>query len=133
SSGGTKCTLAQGSLPSYSTNATNKTMVIGSIILVASAFIIIKNHSITALILGVIGIAVLIVGATKSSVPPSNNPTQNIDHLCGSCKAKCELNWVYCAQCGSTLTARGDQLCPHCGMKIDIDWKFCAYCTEEIK
>jgi len=119
--------------PTYSTNSIGKLMVFGSILLVSSAFILIRSHSITALILGVIGIAVLIAGAAQQSTlsPTNDTPTLGIG-LCKNCNSKCETAWTYCTQCGSTLTNQSVRLCSHCGMKIETDWKFCAHCTKEI-
>ncbi|SMC82171.1 double zinc ribbon domain-containing protein [Sporomusa malonica] len=115
--------------PQNTAYLTNKVMIMGSVLLFISAFIFIKNHSITALILGVCGIAVLIAGATKNATT-IDNTAQNIRKLCGNCAARCESDWTYCAQCGSTLTTQSDQGCPHCGMKTETDWKFCAHCTK---
>lgn len=89
--------------PQNTASFINKVMVIGSVLLLISAFIFIKNHSITALILGVIGIALLIAGATKKQqvYPAATLPTMT---LCKKCGANCESDWSYCAQCGATLT-----------------------------
>ncbi len=108
----------------------SKTMVLGSVILVSSAFVLIRNHSITALIVGVIGIAVLIAGATKKQqvYRAATLPTMT---LCKKCGAKCESDWHYCAAC-ATLLSQKDHVCPHCGMNTEKDWSFCPHCTKKL-
>lgn len=119
--------------PSHSENAINKTLVIGSIILVSSAFVLIKNHSISALILGVVGIALLLAGATKRNTSTTDNRASTASKVCGNCGAQCESDWTYCVECAIPLTNQHGKICPHCKMKIETDWKFCAHCTKELK
>lgn len=90
----------------------NKVMVMGAVLLLVSAFVFIKNHSITSLILGVSGIALLIAGATKEQqVRPA--ATLPVMILCKKCRANCESDWSYCAQCGFPLKAHSKRVGAH--------------------
>ncbi|WP_371371406.1 zinc ribbon domain-containing protein [Sporomusa aerivorans] len=110
----------------------SKLMVWGSILLVTAAFILIKNHSVTALLLGVLGIVFLIAGATKPQVVPTGNIVLPAGKLCKNCGANCQEDWKYCAHCTAPLAIQPDPSCPHCGQKVETHWRFCAYCAKQL-
>jgi hypothetical protein len=98
------CKTPYSKQPAATAHPLSKAMVLGSVLLVCSAFILLKSHSVTGLLLGTFGLALLIAGAARQQVAPLPVPP--------------------------AISVKKN--CPYCGLITKPGWRFCPYCTKEI-
>ncbi len=118
--------------PAATAHPLSKAMVFGAVLLVCSAFVLLRSQAITALLLGTFGLALLVAGATKQAALPPVPPAISVKKFCKNCAAICQPDWEYCAKCSAPLTNEAVQHCPYCGLVTNPGWRFCPYCTKEI-